>query len=405
MSYISTSNQPQNIIFPQRERERERRAPAFKIFSYENILDRYYDCRKRKRFTINAAKFEINLESNLLKLQEELKNHTYKPGRSICFVVSKPKLREVFAADFRDRVVHHILVYYLESVFDSKFIYQSYACRRGRGAHKAIKDLNKYIRKVNNDVNYPASYLQLDIQSFFVSLKKDILFELIKKHVKNQEILWLAETIIFHNPVLNYYCKSPKSLFDAIPSYKSLFKTTPREGLPIGNLTSQFFANVYLNELDQFIKHQLKIKYYIRYVDDFIILSKNVDELKVWREEIEKLLWNKLKLKLHPKKQILQKVKNGINFVGFIVKPDYILIRRRIVKNFKEKLKIANNNINNMTEEKIMKTLAIINSYYGQFKHSQSFGLRRKLWLKDFDNLQKFFEPVDKNLSYFKIKE
>jgi hypothetical protein len=333
-----------------------------------------------------------------------LKDHTYKPGRSICFVVSKPKLREVFAADFRDRIVHHILVHYLETIWEPKFIYQSYACRCEKGTHKAIEDLKKYVRKVNNDKDNPAYYLQLDIQSFFVSLKKDILFELIKKKVKNPEVLWLAETIIFHNPIDNYYKKSQKSLFDAIPPHKSLFKVTPRQGLPIGNLTSQFFANIYLNELDQFIKHKLKIKYYMRYVDDFVILSKDKEQLKIWRDEISEFLWEKLRLELHPKKQILQKVGNGINFVGFIVKPDYTLARRRVVRNMKEKLKIANENIGNIKEKEIGKMLAVINSYYGQFKHSKSFGLRQKLWLKDFDKLQNFFEPVDKNFSYFKLK-
>lgn len=228
-----------------------------KIFSYENILDRYYDCRKGKRLTINAARFEINFESNLLRLQKELKDHTYRPGRSICFVVSKPKLREIFAADFRDRIVHHILVHYLEPIWEPKFIHQSYACRRKKGVHKAIGDLKKYVRKVSNNKNYPAYYLQLDIQSFFVSLNKNVLFELIKRKVKNPEILWLAETVIFYNPAGNYHKKSAQSLFDAIPPNKSLFKVDLGLGLPIGNLSSQFFANIYLNELDQFVKKNL----------------------------------------------------------------------------------------------------------------------------------------------------
>ena len=131
-------------------------------------------------------------------------------------------------------------------------------------------------------------YLQLDIQSFFVSLKKDILFEIIKKKIKNPEVLWLTETIIYHNPTNNYYPKSSMSLFESVPSHKSLFKVPVNQGLPIGNLTSQFFANVYLNELDQFVKHKLKARYYLRYVDDFLILSKDKEELKKWRDDIGK---------------------------------------------------------------------------------------------------------------------
>lgn len=361
----------------------------------------YYECRKRKRYTVNALKFELNFENELLKLQRELTDHTYRPGKSICFVVTKPKLREIFAADFRDRIVHHILVGYLEPIFEKKFISQSYACRKGKGAHKTIEDLKRYIRKATTGNIKQAHYLQVDIQSFFVSLKKDILFDLVKRQVKNPEILWLAETIIFHNPTQDYYQKGQMSLFDLIPDHKSLFKVPQNQGLPIGNLTSQFFANVYLDELDQFAKHRLKIKYYLRYVDDIVILSQDKQQLKFWRDEIDKFLRDKLKLRLHPKKQILQVVDKGVDFVGFVVRPDYVLARRRIVKSLKEKLRNFNNNKGELTQEKANKVLSAVNSYYGQFKHSNTFGLRRKLWQHNFGGLRKFLKPVDKNLSYF----
>jgi len=388
----------------ERERERERVNAAAKIFSYENLLRCYYECRRRKRYTVNAAKFEIHFEDELLQLQKELKEHTYTPGRSICFVVTKPKAREIFAADFRDRIVHHILVNYLEPIWEPKFIDQSYSCRKGKGAHRAIKDLKRYIRKVNQDNRRPAYYLQVDIRSFFVSLKKDILFELIKRHTKNPEILWLTKTIIFHNPTRNYYRKCQATLFDLIPDHKSLFKVSPDQGLPIGNLTSQFFANVYLDKLDQFVKHKLKAKYYLRYVDDLVLLSQNKKQLKIWHDEIDKFLQEKLKLKLHPKKQILQTVGKGINFVGFVVKLDYTLMRRRIVKNLKAKLWRFNQNLEEFTEQEIKQILSMVNSYYGQFRHAKTFGLRQKLWQENFGRLQKFLEPVDKNFSYFKIK-
>jgi len=294
------------------------------------------------------------------------------------------------------------------------FIDQSYACRAGKGAHKAIIDLKKYIPKVSQGIEHSAQYLQVDIQSFFVSLKKDVLFKLIKKKVKNPEVLWLTETIIFHNPITNYFHKGQRSLFDLIPDHKSLFKVAKDQGLPIGNLTSQFFANVYLNELDQFVKHKLKAKYYLRYVDDVIIVSNDNDELKIWRNKISEFLQEDLKLRLHPKKQILQGIDKGINFVGFIVKPEYTLIRRRIIGNLKEKLRIFNKNLEKISEsekevKKFMEVglpemLSIVNSYYGQFKHANTFGLRQKLWQKNFEKLQKYFQPVDNNLSYFKIK-
>ena len=226
---------------------------------------------------------------------------------------------------------------------------------------------------------------------------------MIKKQVKNPEILWLAETIIFHNPTSDYYLKGNPSLFSLIPDHKSLFKVPPDQGLPIGNLTSQFFANVYLNELDQFVKHTLKAKYYLRYVDDLVLLSQDKEQLKIWRNEVNEFLRNKLKLTLHPQKQILQDINKGINFVGFIVKPNYVLMRRRAVANLKDKLWKFNQNSNVFTGPEIKQILFTVNSYYGQFKHAQTFNLRQKLWQKNFGSLQKFLEPVDKSFSYFKI--
>jgi RNA-directed DNA polymerase len=379
---------------------REKIIAAEKIFSYENLLKQYYQCRKRKRNTINAIKFEMNLENELLKLQKELETQIYNPGRSIYFVVTKPKPREIFAAGFRDRVVHHVLVDYLEPIWEPKFIDQSYSCRKKRGAHKAIEDLKKYLRIITNNHRRPAYYLQLDIRSFFMSLDKDILFALINKRVKNSKVLWLAKKIIFHDPTTNYYCKSKMSLLKLIPSHKSLFGVAKSQGLPIGNLTSQFFANVYLNEMDQFVKHQLKIKYYLRYVDDLVILSENKEELKIWRDRIDKFLQEKLKLKLHPQKQILQEVNKGINFVGGIIRMDYVLMRKRVINNLRQRL--LNFNQCPITTREMLST---INSYYGQFKNCNTFHLRKKLWHKNFNELNNIFIPVDSNFSYFKIKQ
>lgn len=398
-----THTQPTNQ--PTKSRGSNKIKTVKEIFSYKNLLKCYYECRSGKRYTINAAKFEEHFEEELLKLQKELVEHSYKPGQSICFVVTKPKIREIFAADFRDRIVHHVLVGFLEPIFESKFINQSYACRKGKGAHKAIEDLERYVNKVTKRNTDEAWYLQMDIQSFFVSLNKDVLFEILKKRVKNPEILWLAKTIIFHNPANNFHKKGQLALFDLVPENKSLFKTAPNQGLPIGNLTSQFFANVYLNELDQFVKHILKIKCYMRYVDDIVVVFKNKDQLIIWCDEINRFLQKKLKLKLHPQKQVLQKTKNGIDFVGFVVKPSYILIRRRVVRSLKDRLWSLNQAKNKIENEEMPKILSTINSYYGQFKHGKSFGLRAKLWKENFGKLQDFLEPVDTNFSHFNIRE
>jgi RNA-directed DNA polymerase len=215
-----------------------------------------------------------------------LNNKTFEPGRSVCFTVINPKPREIFAADFRDRIVHHIIVSALENLFEPIFSNNSFACRKQKGTHKAVKHLQKNIRKVvgGNSGRKRAFYLQLDIQSFFMSIDKQILFSLIEKRVSSYgdwsdgfkcDLLWVSKKIIFHDPTNNYHQKSKKWVSDLVPKHKSLINVEKGKGLPIGNHTSQFFANVYLNELDQFVKKKLKCEYYVRYVDDFILLSES----------------------------------------------------------------------------------------------------------------------------------
>ena len=210
-----------------------------------------------------------------MKLEKELKNKIYHPLRSILFFAKKPKLREIFAADFRDRVIHHVLVGYLEPIFEKIFIYDSYSCRKGKGSHRAVMKTQSFIRKVSKNGKIRAYYLQLDIKSFFMNINKEILFGLIKKRTKNKDVLWLSEKIIFYDCTKNYILKDRINLFNELVRDKSLFGKENKKGLPIGNLTSQFFANVYLNELDQFVKHNLKCRYYARYTDDFVLLDSS----------------------------------------------------------------------------------------------------------------------------------
>jgi len=394
----------------ERERERERESRAAKIFSYENLLECYYECRKHKRFTINALKFEEHFESELLKLRDELVGRTYRPGKSICFVVKKPKLREIFAADFRDRVVHHVLVNYLEPIWEKKFIEQSYACRKGKGTHLAIHDLRRYIAKVTQGYSQKAYYLQVDIQSFFVSLDKEILLSIVKRHTRNPAVIWLAETIIRHEPQRNFKTKGQLSLFDLIPDHKTLFKAPQGKGLPIGNLTSQFFANVYMNDVDQFIKHNLKVKYYLRYVDDLVLLSSDKTELIIWQKAINNFLSDKLNLHLHPQKTRLQEIGKGIDFLGYVVRPHYLLARKRVVQAFKQKLRWFNNELlaKDLQKEQIIKiakkALRTVNSYFGHLKAADCYGLKEHLWKKHFGLLMKFYRPADKSLSYLKLR-
>ncbi|MEA2113563.1 MAG: RNA-directed DNA polymerase [Patescibacteria group bacterium] len=252
-----------------------------------------------------------------------------------------------------------------------------------------------------------AYYLQTDISAFFMSLKKDILYNIIKLHTKHPEILWLARQIIFQDPTKNFYQKGDPKLFRLILPHKSLFKIPENQGLPIGNLTSQFFANVYLNELDQFAKHQLKIKYYLRYVDDILILHQNPKQLKLWGQKLDQFLKEKLKLHFHPQKSILQPIYGGANFIGFIIKPHYSLVRRRTVGNLKRKLWEFNQTplpeTAEIFNEQLQQILAVINSYYGQFKHAHTFNLRKSIYQKHFGVLKSYLKPADQNFNHFII--
>jgi RNA-directed DNA polymerase len=394
------------------------------IFNFQNLHKACLNCRKNKRRTYHAAKFEINFEKKILKLEEELKNQSYSPIRSICFVVENPVLREIFAGAFRDRVIHHLLYNFLENVFEPKFIEQSYACRKNKGNHKSLKDLKKYLLKASKNNAQKIYFLHLDIKAFFMSLNKQILFEIISSKVNNPKILWLCKTVIFNDPTKNFVRKGDLTLFEKIPKRKSLFGVPSSQGLPIGNLTSQFFANVYMNELDSFVKRKLKAKYYMRYVDDFLLISKNIKELKLWKLKIKIFLKERLKLELNEKKQILESAEKGIDWLGYIVKPRYVLVRKRVVESFKNKLFAFNKNLEKYqagkslksqikipfleyepSYEELQKMLAVINSYHGHFKHAHSYNLKKHIWESHFKELKKYFEPKDKNFSCFKIKE
>jgi len=337
------------------------------MFTYQQLYRCYIKCRKNKRNTINQLGFEINAEQNLLELEQELNGGTYHPGRSICFVVDKPKLREVFAADFRDRVVHHVLVDHLEPRAEPKFIYDSYACRKNKGTHAAAKRLQRFTRAVTHNNSKRAYCLQLDIRSFFVSMNKDILFDMVKKHTTDSAMIWLAKIIIYNDCTENCRITRGKNLIKHVPEHKSLFKQAKNKGLPIGNLTSQFFANLYLNELDQFVKHQLRCRHYMRYMDDVLILHQDKNRLEAWTGDIQAFLQERLDLILNTRKTAIRPISNGIDYLGYIVRPFYILVRRRVVNNLKARIRNGS-----LTKASYM-------SYMGHLKHANAHKLRKHI--------------------------
>lgn len=362
------------------------------IFSLVNIHRQYLRCRRNKRNTLNALRFEVRQEENLLDLKEALEARTYSPSRSVCFFATRPKFREIFAADFRDRVVHHILVDYLERIWEPVFIYDSYACRRGKGIHKGVLRLQQFVQKVTKNGTLPAYYIQLDIKNYFMSIDKDILFSLIARKVRDEDALSLSRVLIYHDCTENYRFRGDPEILKKIPPHKTLFGAPKNKGLPIGNLNSQFFANVYLNSLDQFVKHQLKCRYYLRYCDDFVLLSRDKDELIGWRDQIDWYLKENLKLDLNEKRQRLRPVDNGIDFLGYIVRRDYLLVRKRVVNNLRMKLrefeKILVKEVHGVRsfryDELILDQLAAtLSSYLGHFRMANTYNLCTSLWHRD----------------------
>jgi hypothetical protein len=369
------------------------------LFSFEEIYRSYLECRKNKRNTVNALAFEAALFDNLHRLREELAAGTYRPSRSICFVARQPKLREIFAADFRDRVVHHLLVRRLEPRFDVRFVHDSFACRRGKGTHAAVDRLQRFARRVTRNGTLHGRYLQLDIKGFFIAIDKEILCRILLRRVPEETLRRLSRAVISHDPTENYLFKGDRRLLERIPSHKSLFCTGNRTGLAIGNLTSQFFANVYLDRLDQFVKHELKVRYYVRYVDDLVLLDETGRSFPEWEERIGRFLGENLRLSLNHRRTRTGRVAGGIDFLGYIVRPHYRLARRRTVNNFKARLRAFEKELVEdgpagtvylFPEERLEALLAVLNAYFAHFAHASSHRLKGRV-LERFSFLGVYF--------------
>lgn len=308
-----------------------------------DLFKAYYEARKNKRNTINALAFKLNYESELFLLHEEINEQNYEIKPSICFINFKPVQREIFAGNFRDRIVHHLIFYYINPTFERYFINDSYSCRIGKGTSYGIKRINKFIRSCSSNYKTDCYILKLDIKGYFMAMDKNILYQKIRTRLEKCRkdltfdldlIYYLIEKVIFNEPTENCIIKGKKTDWKGLPKSKSLFHSEKNKGLPIGNLTSQLFGNVYMDEFDHFVKHYLKVKYYGRYVDDFILIHENKDYLKFIIPIIQDYLKNNLKLELHPNKISLQHYSKGVKFLGTIIKPYRIYISSRTKNNF-----------------------------------------------------------------------
>jgi len=375
------------------------------IFNLEKLYSAYLACRRGKRKTIDALKFEWDLERNLFLLEKELLSKKYRPGRSLCFVVTEPVIREIIASGFRDRVVQHLLISEIELMGEKAFVFDSFSCRKGKGTHFGVGRLRKHLTRIGQG----ACCAQLDISGFFMSIDQNVLYSLVKKLIAKKkksvrwkkEILWLARVIIFHNPTKNYVVKGDASLMARVPRRKSLFYSGRRKGLPIGNHSSQFFANLYLNELDQFVKRELKCRHYLRYVDDIAILENSEEKLRVRRDQINDFLKRRMRLVLNLKKTKIQPVEKGVDFLGYFLKPDYTLVRRRVVKNFRSKLYGMERRL--ILGDRPDAALSVVNSYFGHFLYADSFNLRRDFYYQ-LGELRRMFSP-EADYSFLKARK
>nr|WKF58771.1 hypothetical protein HUO10_003272 [Paraburkholderia busanensis] len=298
-------------------------------FTFAELVRAYFDCRRTKRNSPSALAFEERLEHNLRDLFDELQASEYRPRRSICFVITRPKPREVWAADFRDRVVHHLLYNRIGARFEDSFIADSCACIVGRGTLYAARRLEAKVRSITQNWSRPAFYLKCDLANFFVSINKPVLREQLAEKIVEPWWMDLAEIVLMHDPREDFELRGDPRLLDLVPPHKRLMNQPSHLGLPIGNLSSQFFANVYLNALDQRAKHQLRARHYIRYVDDFLFLHESPEWLNAVLHDVDAFLPTHLGVQLNPRKTVLQTIDSGIDFVGHVIKPWRSHIRRR----------------------------------------------------------------------------
>jgi retron-type reverse transcriptase len=278
------------------------------LCSWDNLIQAYHKANRGKRGHPNVANFEYHLESNLLQLQNELLNKTYQPGPYHSFYIHEPKKRLISAAPFRDRVVHHALCNLIEPVFERMFIYDSYANRVGKGTHRALDRAQEYTRQYRY-------LLQCDVRQFFPSIDHQVLQLLLAEKIHDPQVLWLINQILASGRGV----LSDEYQMVYFPGDDLLASLRPR-GLPIGNLTSQFWANVYLNPLDHFVKRELGCKAYVRYVDDFLLFTDNKTTLWHWKSMVEQRLAN-FRITIHPGTHP-RPVREGFPFLGFLVFPE-----------------------------------------------------------------------------------
>ena len=332
------------------------------IVSLESIFSAWDAFKKGKRKKLDVQIFEQCAEGNLFRLHADLTSHSYVHAPYHAFFIRDPKVREIHKAIVRDRIVHHVVYQKLNPIFEKTFIADSYSSRKMKGTHKGVTRLETFTRKVSQ-TNGRCVVLKCDIRKFFASIDHEILYSILEKRIKDVHVLRLLHAIIESFP-------STVALRERERERERESKSPPRKGCPIGNLTSQLFANIYMNEFDQFMKHTLKVKLYIRYTDDFVIVHHDEEYLLQILTCIEKFLRERLNLELHPHKIGVHKLRQGVDFLGYVQLPHTRVLRTKTKRRIFRKLEML------VSEERLF---ASFNSYMGVLAHANSYQLQEDL--------------------------
>lgn len=360
------------------------------------LLDLYvafYDARKHKAMRSYVRHWEKNLKENMEQLCDDLLSRRYKPLPSKCFIVDYPKKREIFAAIFRDRIVHHLYFNYTHALYERTFIQDTYSCIKGRGTHYGIGRVRDFCRKESRNWQRPCYAMHLDIRGYFMHIVRKKLLEIAVGNLRkfathkckdgktwgdllDMDFLeWLTEVIVMLDPRQNCIIVGDKEDWIGLDPQKSMLNLAEGLGLPIGNLTSQLFSNVYMNVFDQFMKRVMKCRYYGRYVDDAIVVSSDKEWLLSLVPEIRKFLREELGLELHMGKLHISEVHRGVEFLGSYIRPWRTYISRSTLNRIEKKLELLDFN-------RPKKVLRSVNSYLGIFQHTASYRIRRRLFMK-----------------------
>ena len=337
------------------------------IYDFGNLYAAFLAARKGKRDRVAVASFEFDLERNLLQLEAELRDQTYRPGSYTNFTIYEPKRRLVSAAPFRDRVVHHALCQVIEPIWEARFIPTSFACRKGKGTHRALDQCHAWVRQ------YRYAF-QGDIVKYFPSIDHQILRGLLARRIADQQTLWLIDQILDSGAGI-LADEYPMTYFPG----DDLFVVLRPRGLPIGNLTSQFWANVYLHELDKFVKYQLRCPAYLRYMDDFALFSNDKAQLHTWKAAVCDFSATHLRVVLHPRKSLVFPVKVGVDFCGFRIYPTHRRLRRSSIRRFVQRFR-RQREAYRRSEMSLEKMTVSVRSWIAHAAHGDTWHLRQRLF-------------------------